>query len=564
MSLLSHHGGHSPHFGSIHSSVDDLPLFGREGEAIEGELLSQLLRRQVHPGGSHRKRLARVAYDVYRTCFEGHILDGIRLQQNSVTIRNDMARFLTKARNDARDVTEQVAVVWQNGAERHLVDEDGTEDEEGTAAIRGLAQESRFNVIAQMINHLAWLQGPQFAVPIVRGAGARRRLCADVVSPHVYDIVQDELDPLGFPVGLAWHIHHRQVSQNIHEDNVWVLDGVSLRQFRVRTSSVGDLGTQVPLELASEPIEHGYGRLPAALLRFTEPIAGDDWFLCESNSRLVSGTIEIGVKMARLGLTRRAQNHKLLTMIGRVDAVAKGQEPADPEAGIVASTLSGTGAVSIDVLDYDTDPDNFIKEILFHVQCLIEPLGGRIRVDSGAPEIFGTIEIPHEVQVEHRDTQKEPSEGFETVFWSATTAMLRVDRHPLALDLPAPDDVLDRYRVTFGPLTRALKDPEKENANNDWRLSKGHTSEVELKRAELGGGATDDEAWKVVEQNMNNRGRFNEMATRAFLTTDDGDVQTTAEALGAMGTTQREANRADEAQGEGDEGAGGSVVSEPT
>ncbi|NJL07215.1 MAG: hypothetical protein HC900_02370, partial [Methylacidiphilales bacterium] len=32
----------------------------------------------------------------------------------------DMARLLTCVRNDARDVTEQIAVVWKNGAERHL------------------------------------------------------------------------------------------------------------------------------------------------------------------------------------------------------------------------------------------------------------------------------------------------------------------------------------------------------------------------------------------------------------------------------------------------------------
>lgn len=549
---------------SVHLK-NDLPLFGKEGEPVQGDLLTELLNRQVHPHSSLRKRHAQVAYDVYRTCYEGHVLDGITLQQNSTTIRRDMRRFLTKVRNDARDVTEQVAVVWQNGVSRHLVGEDKTtEDEEGTEAIRALAKESKLDIVASILNHLAWLQGPQFLVPMVRGTGRRRKLQADVVSPHVYDIVQNIDDPLGLPVALAWHIHLRKLSEHVVEDAVWVLDGQSLRRFMVRNSTVGgqDLGSEAMKEETF--LVHRHGTLPAAPLRFTVPIAGDDWFLCETQDRLISGTVEIGVKMARMGLVRRAQNHNLLTMIGEVDGVPQGQEKADPEAAIVAPTKRGSQSVAIDVKNYDVDPKNFITEILFHVQCMIEPLGGHIQVDSGQPENFGKIEIPHEVQVEHRDRQVEPATDFERKWWESATAIARAEGLPEAADLPLAEDVGDRFRVVYGELSRAVKDPLAATQVQNWKLSRGLTSEVELMRERLGG-ASEDEAWAAIEKNMENRARFNDMAARFNLETSaDGSTLTAPQANGAMGTPQREANRAAiAAQGEDDGKAGGPESSEP-
>jgi hypothetical protein len=553
-----------PHEGHIHSiATDDLPIFGVEGEPIEGDTLSELLRRQAHPHGSRRKRIARIAYDVYRTCYEHQVLDGIRLQQNSRTIRRDMTRFLTKVRNDARDVTEQVAVVWQNGVTRHVVDEDGNEDEDATKAIRSLAKQAKFDIVSAICNHLAWLQGPQFMVPMVRGRAPRRRLAADVISPHVYDIVQNTDDPLGLPVGLAWHIHTRRLSQHAVVDDIWVLDAVSLRRFRVESEGVDGRINQDRIELVSPPIVHNHGVLPAAPLRFTTPIVGDDWFLCEAQSRLISGTIEVGIKMARMGLVRRAQNHNLLTMIGELEAVPKGQEKADPEAALVASTKRGTQSVAIDVKPYDVDPINFIKEILFHVQCMIEPLGGHVQVDSGQPEIFGKIEIPHEVQVEHRDRQVEPATDYERVFFESATAVGRAEGLPEALDLPAPEDVHDRLRVIYGELSRTVNDPLAATQVEDWKLSRGQTSEVELMRDRLGG-ATEDEAWKAIQKNMENRARFNDMAARNNLPANDAGTMTAPQALGSMGTPQREANRAEQsAQGEDGGQAGGPEPSEP-
>lgn len=524
------------------SNLADIPLLDTAGQALSDENVDELLRRQVHPESSERKRSAKITYDIYRSCYEAHVLDGIRIQQNSETIRRDMARFLTKVRNDARDVTEQIAVVWQNGADRHLVAEGGGEDEDGTKAIRSLAKQSRFDTVAAMANHLAWLQGPQFMVPMVRG-GKKKRLCTDLLSPHIYDIVQDIDDPLGDPVGLAWHLSHRQIGPNAVEDDIFILDAVSLRRFKVRSPSSGQVATEQMSREELPAVVHDYGKLPASYLRFTDPIAGDDWFLCEENSRLTTGTIEVAVKMARMGLVRRAQNHKLLTLIGAVGNMPKGQEKGDPEGQVIAPTERGTGQVDIDVHDYDTPPTNFILEILFWVQSMVEPLGGRVRVDSGEPQIFGRIEIPHEVQVEHRDGQVQPATDTEQTHWAAATHVAKAAGLPEAIALPKPEVVEDNLRVDFGQLSRAMKDPEKQTVHEDWMLAHGQTSEVEIMRKRLGG-ASREEAQKEIERNLEDRAWYiDALASRNVPAGGDGEAMTAAQANGAMGTPAREANR---------------------
>jgi hypothetical protein len=547
LSVHTIHGGHG-HFGS--SSLDDVPLLGREGEPIEGEVLEELLRRQIHPSGN-RKRVAGAAYEIYRSCYEQQVLDGINLQQNSATIKKDMKRFLTLVRNDARDVTEQVAVVWDNRPQRKIVGEDDADDEDATKAIQALATQSRFDVIAMMVNHLAWLQGPQYVVPMVRGTGRRRGLRADVLSPHVYDIVQDEDDPLGEPVGLAWHLHTRKIGAGQFEDDIFVLDSRTLRRFKARVS-----GNKIDVS-ETVVLEHNYGKLPAAGLRFTTPIVGDDWFLCGANSRLRTGTVEVAVTMARMGLVRRAQCHQLLTVVGAIADAPKGQAPGDPEGGLIIPARSGSGSVDVSVHDYDTDPARFIRQILFHVQSMIEPLGGHIQVDSGQPDIFGKVDIPYETQVEHRDRQLPAAEAFERDWWAAVTVIAKAEGLDVALSLPSPDEVHEGVRTDFGKLSRSLKDPEKATAADDAALSRGQTSEVELMREKLGG-ASRDEAWKVIERNMEDRGRFNDMATRSNLPSGEGGATTTAEAMGALGTPQREANKGESGE------AGGPDPATPT
>lgn len=541
---------------SAYQCLPEAPLYGRVGEPLAREVVEELLRRQCVPDGSERKRLAWLAYDVYENRIEQQVLAAIRIQQKSDTIKADMARHLTKVRNDALDVTAQVAVVWKNGAERHIgPGEDGEGDRDAEqAALQVLAAESDFDIVADEMNQLAWLQGPQFAVPMVRG----EQMTADIIGPHIYDIVQDIENPLGMPVGLAWHISTQNYG-GLVENQVYVLDSVTLTRYVVR-----GLG-RVDVE-PHDPVEHRYGKLPAALLRFTRPKAGDDWFKADPQSRLTSGTIDVGVKMARMGLVRKAQCHRLLTVVGALDTLQKGHEISDPETAMVANTAGAQGRpggkVDFTTLDFDTDPKNFICEVLFHVQCMVEPYGGHVEVASGAPETFGRIVIPPHVQAEHRNRQVKPAIGFERQWWGACTAMGQAEGHPAANDLPAPAEVEKRLRVNFGQLTRELADPAAATKYEDWELSRGLTSEIEIMRRRLGG-VSESEAWDEIKRNMENRAKFNELAARTNQSTDPktGSVMTTPAANGAMGTPAREENRAAEAA-EGDEASAGQRTAE--
>jgi hypothetical protein len=528
------------------SGPDD-PLYDVVGEPLRAEVVEELIRRQTERLASERKAQAWDAYDIYRNRIEKQVLRAISLQQNSQTIARDMARLRTKVRNDAADITGSIACVWKNGAERHI----GTENEaevasEAEAALLEVIRETDWDSMAGEVNQLAWLQGPQFAVPYMRGKEAR----IDVLGPHVYDVVQNIEDPYGMPVGLAWRLGG-SADITADEHHVFVLDSFSLRRYVVKQG--------MPAQLADEPVEHDYGRLPAACLRFTRPMAGDDWYLVDAQSRLTSGTIDVGVLMARMGLVRRCQNHNLLTIIGRLDSMPKGQEAGDSEGAIVANAESkGGGAfpVQIDTKPYDVDPINFIRHVLFLVQSMVEPYGGHVQVDSGQPEIFGKVIIPPQVQAEHRKQQIKPALKFEADLWAACVAMLRAESHPLAAVLPDPDTLRASLRVNFGELSREVEDPTAAIAVNDWNLSRGLTSEIGIMRQRLGG-ATEAEAKLTIERNMRQRAWFNELAARENLPTKpNGETQTTPEANGAMGTPAREENRAAEAA-QGDAAAAG-------
>lgn len=541
----------------------DEPLYAPPGEPIEGKVLEQLLKRQTGTDGSERKRRAWVAYDVYRGRLSRLIYGAILLQQRSVTLRKEMERFISSVRNDALDVTHKIAVVWKNGAERHFGSDGDPDDRvltEQENALRELAHESQFDVVAEQVNHLAWLQGPQFAVPILRDG----RLCVDVIGPHVADIVQNLADPLRMPVALAWHLSARKIGEDV-EHQIHVLDHFTLRRFRVR---------QGRYVLDEEPIAHGYSindrpALPAACLRFSLPLTGDDWWLVDQQHRLTGGTVEVGVQLARLALVRKAQCHKLLTLVGDLSSMPRGQEGlSDPEQPVVADTgpRSQTAKPEIGLLDFNTPPDDAIKQILFWVLSMVEPLGGHIQVDPGQPDIYGKIVVPPAAQAEHRKRQLPSAALFEADFWAAAAAMLRSEGDPRSYDMPPHEDVRTSLRVNFGALSLELEDTAKAIAWQDWRLRRGLTSEVKIMQHELGG-VSDEEAKRQIGRNMDQRSWFNDFAARSNLSTDgDGNTMTAPQANGAQGTPMREAIRAAAgaaAQGNAATGSAGSAP-EPT
>lgn len=523
------------------ATVDD-PIYAPAGEALEEETLQTLLDRQTRPEMSERKAQAWRTYDVYRNRLFEHVWKAINVQQRSQELRDGMRRLMTSVRNDACDITQQLAVVWKNGATRHLGgdgDETDTTRTEQEEALRLLAVECGLDAKGPILNQLAWLQGPQFAVPMIRGQGERKALTMDIVGPHIYDIVQDIDNPLGKPVALAWHLSRRRHQVEGVSEEEWrthVLDSKYLYHYR----SIDGRHT-----LVEDPLEHGMGELPAACLRFTIPLSGDDWALVDAQSRLVRGTIEVAVKMARMGLVRLAQCHNLLTIIGRLSGMPSGQNKSSPEGQVVVDTgeRGQVGQVDIEVHDYDTSPKNFIYEVLFHVLSMIEPHGGHIQVDSGQPDIYGKIVVPSDVQSEQRNAQLPAAKRFEADFWAGAAAMMRAERHPMASDLPGPAEVRKNFRVNFGSLTRDLEDPEKEVVYQDWALKHGQTSEVEIMRRRLN--CSRDEAWREVQRNMDERKKFNDIARQSGLSTNtEGEALTAQEANGAMGTPVRQAVRA--------------------
>ncbi len=506
---------------------DPEPLYGELGEPLPEEKAVELVRRQRTFATAHRKARMFAKYQVWDEDVSDLVVAKICIRQNDPTTREEMAKFVSTERNDALDITRDAAVVWKHGATRSLADGTTREHE----ALMQLVRESSLDTIAPIINQLGFLQGPQIAVPVVRGGA----LNVDVLPSHLPDLAHNVDDPTGEPAAVAYPIAYDDgYGTGSTPSRVVLVDPVYIRTFTFE----GDR----PVEVVGRRVRHDALFCPVATFRTRWPLLGGDWWTTQQNQRLINGTISILVVMTVLDFVRKSQHKHLLTMTGNLEGVPQGQvlEPEKPFVGRAKSPEQ----VKIETIDFNTDPAYFIKHALFLAHCLAEPFGGRVEVESGQPAEFARVVIPDAAQTELRNAQVPMAQVFERHFWAATAAMMRAYGHPLSGVLPDARGMQERIRVDFGTLARSIADPEKDSKRRDWEISKGQTSQYRLMQERLGPGVTLEEAEARVLENLDQQARFNDLVTKRNLgMSPGGSVTTASQAFGAQGTPAREANR---------------------
>lgn len=427
------------------------------------------LARQIPQADVHRtlreasgtmdtwKLSAAKRYKIFTSKFHDMIADRIGATRYDKETRDALMRFASVSLNVAMDITNQVCAVWRHGARRQVV---GASDDQNDA-LRRLLVEAQIDTWVTIWNRLAFLVGPIVVVPVMRAG----RMRTDILRPDWSDHFLDPDDPMGTPIASAWP-----------NSPVSPIDRVSQIVLDVDGWSYYATGQTGPI--AVEP--HGIGEYPGATLRMSHPI--DSWY-GEQNDRIVEVTVDVGVVFSSLQLVRKAQNHKLISLIGNVRNVA-GQQKIDPEGSVIVDTGGqGTGVVHMNVHDFETSPDAFIKHIRFLKDEAIESFGipgYAVTYDSEAGTDSGErLRITQDGLTEIREQQIPFAREFEHELVRKMVAFAISSGHRLGPSLPSAEAVRDGYRVQFPQVAKIFNDPTVEMAYVDWQIAKGLTSRKE-------------------------------------------------------------------------------------
>jgi hypothetical protein len=495
-------------------------LYAEEG-LLPGSVLAELGR--VHSRLATHSRRRRQAKRL-RILKSQHASD-IAVKVADVTrtrIREEIVKHVSTVVNPAADVVDAVCAVWKNGAVRRLLDASETE----SSAFAKLVLETGFDAAAPELNQVAYFVGPVMVLPMVR----KGRMRLEYYYPQTTSVVLDTDDPMGPPVAFAYEV------ANGTEADLAVVDGVAHRFFSNRQGRL--------VELTTLSYEHGIGFCPGVPMRFEPVISPEDWWVEDRHQRLEDGAIDVGRTYAALGLVRRNQNKKLMTAIGDLSGLAKGQSVGDPEVPVTAHVPSNISSqpVVIDVKDFDTDPRNFHVDIRFALEAMASSTGVATVVDAGNRPV---LQFDHEALTELRNKQIAHARIFESALWRSCIATAKAPGRtgrPAWSDpakLPKPDVQID---LQYRHLSRRYADPEQASKHQDWMMGKGAMSPLDL-LAEQHPTLTEQQLREMQARNIEDLGHlWEEVAKRnATINPDTGSAETLAQQNGRLGTPAREA-----------------------
>lgn len=477
----------------------------------------------------------RNAWDRWLIFTEQHkplILDRIGVTHNDAGLKNEIAKFVDLTVNPGLDVTRQTAVCWRQGARRSI---EGIEPD-ALAAFHELVLESKVDTLAPAWNRIASLVGPIIVSPAVRKA----KLRWDTLLATFAEVRVDEDDRHGQPLAAAWSLREEccepgKARAILLDDQAWT----TYESTQGKPDKDGKFGPPTTAILG-KPVRHGLGYFPGVPLRFDSVFDGDWWGSPYLNQRLVDATIAISLLNASLAFTRKAQNKKLLTIVGDLSGFPSGQV-LDAEAPLTSDVPPNAGpAPAINVVDFDTDPASYIKHAGWIYRNIADAYGGHVEADEadGSARVVFSIESLTEI----RNEQIPHARQFERDLWATAVDMCHKLNHPLASRLPTREQVLAGFRIDFGKLSRRFSDPQAEQAWNDWLLSKGATDQLEILRAQ-GNTTLDDEQLKdLATRYLENQAWFNDAVTKRNLGMNgQQDVLNAAQANGALGPMVRDA-----------------------
>lgn len=474
------------------------------------------LIKQCAKGDDIRKQRARDRWMIYTEDHKPLIYARLRATLNDEAYRDEVIKHVDLSDNPALDAIRNTCVVWSQGARRTIADASKSE----SSAFNELVTESLIDVHAPHWNRIAEFVGPIIVVPAIR----KKMLRWDVLLPTYYDVIPDPDDVHGTPLAVAWPI--RGAKPNSSDPSVGILDSVGWSFWTVQHGKVTQYGPT---------IEHGLGRFPGVPLRFDAPYDADYYGQTTRHQRFVDASVAVGAIKSSLNLTRKAQNGKLLTVIGFLGDAAK-QQPMDPETGIELNVdlAPGKTAPSVQTLDFDTSPANSIAHANDHRRAAAAVYGGALSDD-------GRMMFDSHALTEVRREQIPRARVFERDLWINAVELCRHMGHPLAPNLPQPDLVGFGFTVDFGKLARSFAEPKQEAEHKDWLLSKGAIDQLDI-LCDQGNENLDDEQLKArLVANLENQAWFNDAVTTRNLNMTGGNVTTAAQAFGATGPAIRDA-----------------------
>ena len=495
----------------VHIGGDAGPLYGEPGP-LDSENLKALIQQSQRFQTDRRKKAQGLRQRILKSQHRADIADYLRtLYAPEFTCR--VVPHTTVVCNPYADICGEVCQVYRGGAVRRI---DGISEDQQEAFDRVVAETS-ISALAQGWAETAYGVGPQWIIPSVR----RGRMRLHAPTPSCVDIVLDNEDPTGDPVALSYPTGRGQVA---------VLDGETLRHFEVgdRTREIEELR-----------VEHRVGDLPAAALRFTPPTEASDWWDREVHQRLEDGALAVGHISAKLSHLRKAQQGKLLVLLGNVDGLAKGQPIGDPVTPVAlredGERPDDPRRTTIEALDFDTDPRNHLTHLRAITEWMAESTGVPVSVDVSGSERWDYTWDDDRLG-EMRSQLAFWATRFEVQLWTFVVAVARAQRHPLALQLPTPEQVAAGFHLVLPPLHRKFSDPQKEREHWDWLISRGLASVRDVARRYLG--HRPDKALDAqIQKNLDINTRWYAQLASRNLPADarDGKILTAAQAQGALG-----------------------------
>lgn len=425
----------------------------------------------------------------------------------------------TVVANPFEDTVREIVQLYRGQTLRRI---DGIDDD-AQAAFQELVRETRIQATAQGMAETGYGVGPQHVIPEIR-RGQVRLLQP---PPSTTDEVLDIEDPLGDPVAVAYPVGRGRVA---------VVDGEASRVFTFDGSRI--------VEVAEDRVDHLLGDTTVATLRFSEPTEAADWHDRDRNRRMVEANLAVGHLLAKLSLVRKGQAGYLLTVIGNIDGIARGQKIGDPTGPVVAredaERVDGGGQTRIEALDFDTDPRNFISHIRTYTELAARSTGVPVTVTGDGMDL--DLNFDFDRLAELRGDLVWWAETWERALWTYVIRLARRSGHRLRSRLPDPKAVEQGFYLQLPLLHRKFSDPKAERDHWDWLMRRGLVSIIDMGRRYLGN-RSDADIRAQVRANLKENGAFyDEVAKRQSPPGlgAHGEIQTLAQAQGAMGPAARD------------------------
>ena len=422
-------------------------------ETSEQQLLESLRFLGSDPG----KLKAFHRWQVYTEDFGDLIRSFVDATHYDAEIKKRIYQHIRVSNNLALDITNAVNVVFKHAAASHVSVEGASESQ--NAALRELINESGLWRHARSWNREAFLCGPVTVLPVIRG----RKLRFDTLLPHFYTAIDDPDDPQGAPLSAAWDVTAPRgpaINPLVgygQDTRAIVLDGFAWRYYGHDKGNFELLGVE----------EHGIGEFPGALLDLEVTHGGSRWD-CSRHQRLVDSTVMVGVIEAILSFVRKAQNKKLLSAIGNVKGLNKGQT-LDAEKPLVGQT-DHPETLDLSVLDFDISPENHLRHAQWIRETITRSYGGQLGEGSGLER---EVRFSHDSLTEQREEQIPFAVDFMRDLLSKAIRTCIVQRHPLFLDLPDPEAVRAGLSIKHPPLARSFASVEEQIKWQNHSLSRG-------------------------------------------------------------------------------------------